>query len=176
MKKKLNYITILLVIMVMSCASSKVNSDFDNSVNFDNYKTFDFSSQINKLALNDIVKNRILNSITTNLSAKGLNKSTNPDLIVDVDIKTKNKKDYSNTNVNVSTSFGKRWRFRTGVGKTYSKEINYTEGSMVINLIDEKTNQLVWKGSMTDVLNDKSSNQENINAAITKILASFPPQ
>ena len=151
-------------------------SDFDNTVNFDSYKSFDFSSQTNNIPVNDIVKNRILNSITDNLKSKGLTTSSNPDLLVDVDINTKNKKDYSSTNVNVGTSFGKRWRFRTGVGKTFTKEINYTEGSMIINLIDKQTNQLVWKGSMTDVVKESSSSQENIRAAIDQILAEFPPK
>lgn len=176
MKKNLNYFSILIFCMVISCASSKVLSDFDNSVNFTNYKTFDFSAPTDKIPVDDIIKNRILNSISSNLSSKGLQQSVNPDLFVDVDIKTKNKKDYSNTNVNVSTTFGKRWRFRTGVGKTYSKEINYTEGSMIINLVDRRTNQLVWKGSMTDVVKETSSSQESISTAISKILESFPPK
>lgn len=96
-------------------------------------------------------------------------------MLVDLNVQTKEKTNYSNTNVNVGTTWGKKWRFRTGIGKSYSKEINYTEGTLVINMIDPEKDQLVWKGSNTNVVKEKNLNNEKIKAGIDAILGNFPP-
>lgn len=176
MSNKTLFTTLILSLILFSCSSTKIMSDYDESVNFKNYKTYNFSSETDKLPIDDIIKSRLINSISSNLDNKGFVQSDNPDFLVDLDVKTKNKRDYSNTNVNVSTTFGKRWRFRTGVGKTFSKEINYTEGTLLINIIDNKKKQLIWKGSGTDVVKDKNLNSSVISEAINKILSSFPPR
>lgn len=176
MSNKTFFTSLIFITILFSCSSTKILSDYDDSVNFKNYKTYNFSNETDNLPIDDIIKNRLINSISSNLNNKGFVKSENPDFLVDLDVKTKNKKDYSNTNVNVSTTFGKRWRFRTGVGKTFSKEINYTEGTLLINIIDNDKKQLIWKGSGTDVVKDKNLNNSSISEAINKILSGFPPR
>lgn len=176
MKNQIRLIFGITFLLLASCSSSKVVSDYDSSVNFDDYKTFGFTKDAQQIPVDNFVRTRILNSITSNLKNKGLAESDNPDLLVDLAIKTKNKKDYSTTNVNLSTVFGKKWRFRTGVGKSYSKQIDYTEGTLIITLIDKAKNQLVWKGHRTDVVKEKNLQKENIDNGINAILAGYPPQ
>jgi hypothetical protein len=174
MKTNNLFIACLLLFFCFSCASGRYTSDFDETANFNDYKTFGFSENTIDLPVDDLIKNRILNSIASNLTSKGYTESENPDLIIDLNVKTKNKKDYSSTNVNMSTVWGRRWRFRTGVGQTYHKEINYTEGTLVINIVDMAKNSLVWKGSGTDVVREKNLQAEPIREAIYKIMESFP--
>ncbi|MCA0133326.1 DUF4136 domain-containing protein [Winogradskyella alexanderae] len=174
MKTYLPAIYFFIGMLFFSCSSTKVISDFDDTANFKSYKTFAFSKEAKQIPVDDLVKTRILNSIISNLKNKGLSESDTPDIIVDLAVKTKNKKDYANTNVNISSVWGKRWRFRTGIGKSYSKEINYKEGTLIINLIDKAKNHLVWKGSGTDIVKTKNLNKDAINEGIGKILESYP--
>lgn len=128
----------LIVALVFSCSSMKVSSDYDRSVNFNDYKTFAFTKESQQLPANDLVKNRILNAIASNLKSKGLTESENPDMLIDLGLKTKEKKDYQSTNYDLSGYYGRRWRIGTRIGTTNTREINYTEGTLVINLVDAK--------------------------------------
>lgn len=165
---------IVILLVITSCSSLKINSDYDRSVNFNDYKTFGFTKESKELPTNDLVKNRILNAIATNLKSKGLAESDNPDMLIDLGLKTKNKTDYQSTNYDMGGYYGRRWRIGTSIGTTNTREINYTEGTLVINLVDAKKDQLLWMGSGTSVVSDKSVKEENITSGINKILSSFP--
>ena len=176
MKNTALFSLLLVAFLFCSCSSMKTVSDYDRSVNFNNYKTFAFTKESQQLPANDLVKNRILNAISNNLKSKGLTESDNPDMLIDLGLKTKEKKDYQSTNYDLSGYYGRRWRIGTRVGTTNTREINYTEGTLVINLVDAKKDQLLWMGSGTGVVTDKSIQEENVVAGINKILAGFPPK
>ncbi|TPV31437.1 DUF4136 domain-containing protein [Paucihalobacter ruber] len=165
---------IIVLTILSSCSSVKTTSDYDKSVNLSDYKTFGFTKESKELPTNDLVKNRILNAISSNLKSKGLTESDNPDMLVDLGLKTKEKTDYQSTNYDMGGYYGRRWRVGTSIGTTNTREINYTEGTLVINLVDAKKDQLLWMGSGTSVVSDKSVKEENITAGINKILSSFP--
>lgn len=167
---------ILTVFLLSSCSSVKTSSDYDRSANFNIYKTFGFTKESKNLPANELVKNRILNAIASNLKSKGLSESETPDMLIDLGLKTKNKKDYSTTHYDLSGYYGRRWRVGTGISQSNTKEINYTEGTLVINLIDAKKDQLLWMGTGTGVVSDKSIQEENLTNAINKILEGFPPK
>ena len=84
---KLLSISVLLVIT--SCASVRVTSDYDSQVKFDDYKTFAFYKPgIDKVEISDLDKKRILRAIEKEMLAKGFTKSESPDLLVNINTKT----------------------------------------------------------------------------------------
>ena len=105
MKRLLSLLFFSLIIV--SCSSVKVITDFDSSANFSNYTSFAFSkSQIKKLEISDLDKKRILSSIENLMQNKGYVSSSNPDLIINVD--TKSREDvYINHFVNKLLQFWK---------------------------------------------------------------------
>jgi hypothetical protein len=174
---KVNFIILVLVLALVSCKSTSFNSDFDQTTNFGDYKTFNFSELSQRLPVDDIVKNRIFKAIENNLTGKGFTKSENPDLLVDLGLQLDKKKKYSSNNINLNGYFGKNRRIRVGGGKSFGKEKEYTVGTLVLDFVDVTGNKekLVWKGDISGVVKDQSSSQENISSAINKILATFPP-
>lgn len=176
MKNIKRLILLISVILFTACNSLKTTSDFDNTVNFANYQSFGFSKESQDFPANDFVKNRIFNAISNNLKSKGIIESERPDILIDLGLKTKEKKNYATTNYDLSGFYGRRWRIGTGISKSNTQEINYTEGTLVINLIDTKKNQLLWMGTGTGVVNEKATKNESITAAINKILSTFPPK
>ena len=56
----------------------------------------------------------------------------------------------------------------------------YTDGTVVVNLIDAKTKQVVWEGEVDDVVNLPVTNPvratQQIDAAVAKLFAKYPPQ
>ena len=52
--------------------------------------------------------------------------------------------------------------------------VRYKEGTLVIDIVDSKSKELVWRGTGTDVLN-RSAPAKDLVAAVEKILEEFPP-
>jgi hypothetical protein len=52
---------------------------------------------------------------------------------------------------------------------------NYREGSLLIDVVDAKTNKLIWEGTWNSEFEKKPKNpDEVISKAVNKIMADFP--
>ena len=70
--------------ILSSCNSIRVSSDYNEEINFTEFKTYAFSkSGIDKVEINDIDKKRILRAIDVELYNKGYRKSSiEPDFLI----------------------------------------------------------------------------------------------
>jgi len=71
--KNLKFLSIVLLtsIVLVSCGTVRVASDYDSEADFSKYKTFAFyKSGIDKVEISDIDKKRILKSIQSSLLNK----------------------------------------------------------------------------------------------------------
>lgn len=170
-----NILLILTLSVVLnSCATIDVATDYDREVNFDKYQTYAFFKPgIDQAEISDLDKKRILRAIDFELSQKGMTKSENPDLLISIFTQTKEK-------VNVyQNNFGYGWGWNPyfwggagGVGSYTS-----VEGTLFIDLIDEERNELVWQGLGTDVLSQNMERkEEKIREIVKEILEEFPPE
>ena len=74
--KSINLLPVLLLFVVSSCCSVRVNSDYDKGANFSAYKTYAFyKTGIDKVEISDLDKKRILRSIDETMASKGFTKS-----------------------------------------------------------------------------------------------------
>ena len=96
---------------------------------------------IDKAKISDLDKKRILRAIEAEMTAKGISKSQSPELLVSIFTKEKNRIDVYNNNYGFGWGWNPYWN--GGFGSTVSSS---TEGSLYIDLIDMKTNALVWQG------------------------------
>jgi len=72
---------------------------------------------------------------------------------------------------------GGGWRFGGGMGTATSSTIDI--GTIVVDMYDPSTKQLVWTGRATKTLNpskNQQKNMENLNKAMQKLLKNYPPQ
>ena len=85
-------ILFLSAIVLFSCNSVKVTSDYDSKVNFKSYKTFAFyKPEIDRAKISDLDKKRILRAIEVALLEKGFTKSNAPDMLVGIFAKSREK-------------------------------------------------------------------------------------
>ena len=78
--------------------------------------------------------------------------------------------------------FGGGWGWRRfggfddSFGDSTTVEDDYKEGTLVIDLYDGKSKQLIWRGSAEDALSDKAStNKKNLDKGVVKMFRMFPP-
>ncbi len=177
--KVLRFFPVLLLFVFASCSTVRVASDYDTEANFTSYNSFAFYRPgIDKTKVNDIDKKRILRAIESNLIAKGFNKNESPDILVSIFTKESERVDVYQNNFGWGGAWG--WGGPWGWGGNWGNTVSRTtEGSLFIDLIDAKTNSLVWQGKGTASLigsSDIEAKEQRINEIVTKILSEYPPR
>lgn len=176
--KAIKFLPILLLFVFASCSSVRVAADYDRKADFNSYNSYAFYKPgVDKAEISDLDKKRILRAIDAELSAKGLQKNETPSLLVSIFTKERERVDVYNNN------FGYGWGWNPwyygGYGGVYGNSVSRsTEGSLYIDLIDAKTNELVWQGIGSARLitgNDIDARDERIKEIVSEILAEYPP-
>lgn len=173
MNKK--YIILLLASATLglaSCSPFQVKSDYAETANFNEYKTYKL--RIDDLKMNDIDQDRVLNELSKQLQMKGLSVSANPDLIVNV--KANHKKIQDIQSSSPSGMFGWGGPFGWGVGMNRTWTSNYNQGALILDLIDARTQKLVWQGVGSGISVDSpKSKQKQIPEIVAEIMENYPP-
>ncbi|MDX2046512.1 MAG: DUF4136 domain-containing protein [Chitinophagaceae bacterium] len=183
--KKVTFKSLLLALPVFFMVSCKptlnVTSDYDRSTNFSAYKTFSLYYLVTNRNVSELNEDRIWNSIRAEMLRKGYTENhSNPDLVVNAVSVVKNKR-YLSANTNFY-GYGGAYRpygywggYGATSGSTTVQANNYKDGSLMIDVIDAKTQRLIWEGTGTAEFEKQPKNPEEvISNAVTKIMATFP--
>ena len=167
---------VIAVLVLSSCQSVRVVTDYDKVAPFKTYKTFGFHKEgVDRAEVSDLDKRRILRAIENELLKKGFAKSDTPDLLVNFFTK---EKQHININNNNFSSFG--WGWGWGWGPYFNTQYNIsnsTQGTLYIDLIDTKRKELIWQGiGRGNLTASVAHKDELINTFVTSILNNYPPK
>jgi hypothetical protein len=173
--KTTNFLPLLLLFVLASCSSVRVNADYDKKANFESYKTYAYlKSAVDKVEISDLDKKRILHSIDEAMTTKGFTKSETPDLLVSIFTKENQRVDIYNHS---GFGWGMGWGYNPYMGMGFNSTYVTPEGTLYIDLIDAKTKELVWQGEGNGYLTkDTEKKDARIKEFVDKILAQYPPQ
>lgn len=171
---------LMLPIFILACAPSvKVSSDYDRSANFSSYKTFSLDHQTTIGIVNPLNADRVVNAIQSEMTSKGFVESNNnPDLTIHVVAVVKNKQTLSVTSH--SNGYGGLYRpygfwGLPGTGQATVRKDEYREGTLVIDVVDTKTEKMVWTGTANAEINKNPKHpDEVIRAVVAKVMVDFP--
>lgn len=165
---------VIALLLFASCSSVRVASDYDTSVNFTQYNSYAFFKPgIDKAEISDLDKRRILRAIDSEMSTKGMQKSETPDVMISFFTKATERVNVYQNHYGWGHPWGWGWGHPWG-GSTVSKT---TEGTLYIDIIDAKTNELIWQGIGTaPLVSDMEKKEARIKEIVQKILERYPPQ
>jgi hypothetical protein len=154
----------------------RVRSDYDKDVNLKLYKTYawlpvkEIESKVDPLVFNELTNKRIKSAVDLQLKSKLIKYTADsPDLRVHYHIVIDNKS--MMLPARYGYNYSQYWiRNQTDV-------YYYREGTLIIDLMDAKSNNLVWRGwGIRTVDNsDIDLTEQEINDAVDKIMKAFPP-
>jgi hypothetical protein len=179
-------ITIIALMLAVCVANAQVHVDFDKSVDFKKYKTFKFETGkvIRQLGVRDTT-NVFLNqyigeAITKDLVAKGLSPSdSNPDLIITYLAGAREKQEVQNY-MSSPGFFYPYYRFY-GLNGWWGPQWNnfwvrnYEEGTIIIDIYDARTDQLIWRAYGVSSISNFNE-QKFVSKEISKSFRHYPPQ
>ncbi|NGY36080.1 DUF4136 domain-containing protein [Flavobacterium sp. XN-5] len=173
--KAIKLLPIFLLFFIASCSSVQVYSDYDSKADFNQYKTYAFhKAGIDKLQVSELDKKRLLYAIDNELSKKGMTKSENPDLLINILTKERERIDVNQYQAGWGYGWGYGWNPYLWGGRNYVS--SSTEGTLYIDLIDAKKKELVWEGEgIGNLTESRDQKEKQINEFVAKILAQYPP-
>lgn len=162
-----------LITSTAGCSSMTVRADHDSQIDFGAYSSFALFERQGKERIrpqmSELVDRRIGASIAADLEGSGL-RSTSPaaaDLLVTFHTAVRQRVVIHGTGW---YGWG-RWGWHGGVSGASS----YPEGTLVIDIIDRRDRQLVWRGVGHGAFSTSNPSDEKVAKRVAKILSSFPP-
>jgi len=166
MKTVTNIVVVLATLLAAGAAfAQKVTTDYDRNANFAKYKTYCWVASKNP-AKNPLWNQRIVDDVDQQMAAQGLTRVAGPaDLYV-----TYNGGLKENTSLQ-GFGTGGRW-----LGGNFSvNKVTEVEGTLIVDLFDVQTRQLVWRGTATETVSDKTDkNIKRLEKVIEKLFQNFP--
>ena len=176
-----NLLIAVAVLLLAACAKTP-DVDYDKSVDFSNYKTFAWMPQATlknagNYQISPLMEQRVREAVNTQLQAQGMAMAdtSTADVLLNYHASVDTKIDVDTVNVGYSA----RWNY-WGMGyNTQTTTREYDVGTLILDVIDRQSNQLVWRGAREGRLIKKQSPEqrtEAVNKAVATILSGFPPE
>ncbi len=151
-------------------SAQDVRYNFMPGTDFAKYHTYKWVPIEGGSHPNQIVDAQIKSSVDSQLAAKGLTKtdSDKADLLIGYQVAVDKEKQW-----NAYSMGGARFG---GMGSATSSTIS--NGTLVLDMYDPTSKQLIWTGTATKTLNPSSNqekNQKNLDKAMAKLLKNYPP-
>ena len=160
------------LIAPMVTIGQEVRTNHMPGTDFSKYHTYKWVNIESGGHPNQIVDAEIKQSVDSQLTAKGFTKtdSDSANMYVGYQIAVDQEKQWNAYGMGGGIRFG-------GMGSATSSTINV--GTLVLDMYDPATKQLVWTGHATRTVDPSSKpekNQKNLNKAMQKLLKDFPPK
>lgn len=162
-----------LVLALLACVLTPAQDVSTNSmpgVDFSKYHTYRWVSIEGANYPNQIVDAQIKQSVDTQLASKGLTKvdGDKADLLVGYQASIQQDRQW-----NAYGTGGFRW----GGGMATAQQSTISTGTLVLDMYDPATKQLVWTGRASKTLDanaNQQKKQKNLDNAMKKLLKNFP--
>jgi hypothetical protein len=170
------------IVAAPAAKAQQVSTDYDHNANFETYHTFSFHKV---QTANPLFEQRVRDAITRDLQAKGLQMvQSGGDLAITAIGDVQQQTEY-NTFYDDIGGFGYGWRGWGGRWGGWGGPETATTttqtvpvGTLIVDLYDTRSKNLVFRGRSTDQLNTKHTekNIQAVNKAVDKMFEHFPPK
>ncbi len=173
------FIAITIVTVLCGCSSLDVQSDWDRAVDFSSYRTFAWLELEEKqlgVQLPDHLDRRLRRVVDDVLTDKGLERAPalpQTDLLLAyyVGLERELRVDYG---YNYYGPY--RYGYWPGYAYGTAHVREYATGTVVIDVVDRSTKQLVWTGVVSGAVQSANPPSDRIQKVVEQLLREFPPQ
>lgn len=163
MFKTLTHYTIAVIsFCVTACSTVSVTTDYDPSAPFAQYRTYSLTPSTDKVGLSPSSEAALRDSLRTGLMQHGISETReNADLHVVRHISSKEKTVVHQSGAGVPYRYG-RYGMWGGAPYYYTDVSQYTQGTLILDFVDAKTQKLVFRGIGAGTISDPKTNAERI--------------
>ncbi len=180
----MGFLAAAMAVMMACSSATTVWVDYDRDADFSKYKTFAWAEPEAGFTLEEtspLLHKRIVNYIKAKMEAGGLQYDPkDPDVYVTYYTSTKEEMSLNATTMGYSYGPGWYWdpywygSWGYGPTTTTVNVTTYTKGTLVIDIWDAHTKQLLWRGSMEGTVPENpEAVSDMIYKGIDKIVAKW---
>lgn len=184
MKLKHTSIIILCLIFSGQLLAQKVTVDLDKEANFTNYKSITFLGwqQDSDKLMNDLDKTRMREAFVSEFRSRGMEKGGEEAdlaitlyLVLEPKTSTTAYTNYYGGGGGYSRYSRAGWGWGNGYATTSYSENDYIKGTLVMDVYDNSTNQLIWQAVASGTVNENPKKREkSIPKTVNKLMKKFP--
>jgi hypothetical protein len=165
---------------LLACSHAAVQTEFDPKAEYARYRTWTWIAQPPgpeqaPAIQNPAVLALVRAAVERELGARGLARASGaePDLLVAVH-------GFARDRIQVNTygyamPVGPYGMY--GAPAAYGTEVRqYRDGTLILDLVDGRTKQLVWRGTASDTVSSPSQVKDVVQAAVRDMLVHYPPK
>lgn len=173
-----------LAAALAGCSTMKVRTEYDPKASYPAYRTYAWlgaapGPEQAAPIRNPEIRAVVVGAVDRELRSKGLTvvpPDQKPDLLVSVIGWSQSRVEVSSYGYAYGTAYvyGAYRPVAVPVGQVRE----YSEGTLVVDLVDERTRSLVWRGTASDTLGERSPTvvRAAVEEAVQKLMALYPPQ
>lgn len=165
--------------------AQKVSVQYDEAADFTSYKTFTWKGCVitnpdeRSSSITDLNKKRVRYAASQQLMAKGLTEvEEDGDLFVTCTGGRQDNRKVTGQAFNYPTyaGYGAYGYYGWGPGWTSERTVDWTEGLLIIDLVDAKRKELAWRAFCSATISDPWKIDKKIRSAVKKAFKSYPPR
>ncbi|MGB5204429.1 DUF4136 domain-containing protein [Eudoraea sp.] len=169
-----NILILLVVLCAISCSTVRVNYDFDKSVDFTNYSTYNYYPEM-ETGLSDLDSKRLYNAIDSTMQLRGILLSEEPDFYINIQSKSFITPNNSTVGVGIGGTSG-----NVGGGVSLGVPLGGSnlERELIFDLVDSQKDALFWQAISLSNFNENSSpgtREKKLYEIVTKVFSKYPP-
>lgn len=169
-----------------ACAGSRVATDYDRSVQFGALQTFAWLDPVvddvdDPVLDSQLLTRKVQRSVSDALIQRGYSRTehaADADFLVTYHAASRERL-RDRGGFSIGLGIGRPWRHGYSsmyVGDSYFPRIEgYQEGTLIIDVLDAKTRDLLWRGWVRNTVDARNYTDEAIAMAVNEIIAEFPP-
>ena len=169
--------TALSAFALSGCATMSVSSHVQRGLDFGHYRTYDWGpadalpTGDPRLDKNPFFQDHVQGAVEKQLAAKGFEIATSgtPDLLIHYHASITQRIDVNRLDREYGYCYDENCQARV---------IEYEAGTLVLDIVDARTNRVIWRGWAQDTVEDILDNQDRmaqkIDEAVRRMLERFP--
>jgi hypothetical protein len=169
---------LVITLLIGACASTpNTYSNVDINADFGQYKTFGFFATLatDRSGYETSESRYLKNAVTREMRLRNIQPADKPDLIINFYINTSDKIRARQTPT-AGGYYGYRGSYYGAWGGYETHIDQYTEGTLNVDVVDPRTQKLVWEGTIVGKITDAVLNnlESAIDEAVKEIFKQFP--
>ena len=166
----------LLTATLAGCATLTVSSHIERDVDFGTYVTYDWGPPDNlpvgdpRLDNNPFLRDYIQGTVEKQMAAKGYELATTgePDLLIHYHASVTQRFDVQGADAPYGYCYG----------DCSTRVVEFEQGTLVVDVVDARTNKLVWRGwaqdTMTGVIDNQRRLEQQVTDGVIKLMQTMP--
>jgi len=186
---KIKSINIVVVAILFTAMAGCAVTDIDRSVDFNRYKTFGWGhSEVkvnNPKYSSDLINKNIKTTVENELAKRGITVDpSDPDFLISYQTYTEKKENVSGGHPFYGPygyplrfypyGFGWGWGWFPFYGYNPPRPYSFTEGTLIIDITDAKSKELIWRGTVSGKIDNMKKLQRQIEKGVRAIMKKYP--